>query len=179
MGSRFVLFCFVLLHVGPATSTYGHVAHVPGAGGAQPAITAHMARPLYWPPVRRLQPIRIPEAFAGPNCAVRPVQVACCRPLCAPGTPRVPEGTHGYRSRDARTCTLGPRPSGQTTGYGCRNAHPTPPVCWKLPRAPPLVSVVTGRDRDPPHTHADGSPRENLKRPLVPLFESLWGSGRR
>ena len=43
----FVLFCFV--HVRPATSTYDHMAHVPSAGGAQPAITAHMARLLYGP----------------------------------------------------------------------------------------------------------------------------------
>ena len=135
----FVLFCFV--QAGPATSTYGHVAHVPGAGGAQPAITAHTPG-CYKAPCARLQPIRIQEAFAGPNRAIRPVQVAHRRPLCAPGSPRVPKGTHGYRSRVARTCTSGPRPSGRTTGYGCGNAHPTMPVCWKLPRAPPLVGSL-------------------------------------
>ena len=135
----FVLFCFV--QAGPATSTYGHVAHVPGAGGAQPAITAHTLG-CYKAPCARLQPIRIQEASAGPNRAIRPVQVAHRQPLYAPGTPRVPKGTHGYRSRAARTCTSGPRPSGQTTGYGCGNAHPTKPVCWKLPRAPPLVGAL-------------------------------------
>ena len=87
----------------------------------------------------------------------------------APGTPRVPEGTHGYRSRDARTCTLGPRPSGQTTGYGCRNAHPTLSVGWKLPRAPPLAAVrATRRDRDPPTRTLTGHTGGTQKGPPCP-----------
>ena len=94
----------------------------------------------------------------------------------APQPSGTPKRAEPSKFQIPNSCTLGPRPSGQTTGYGCRNAHPTLSVGWKRPRAPPLAAVhATRRDRDPPTRTLTGSHRGSPKMP--PALYLCRGAG--